>query len=325
MNNRRVLIVGGAGFIGSMVNKMLLKAGYHTVVFDNLSTGRQEAVLPETEFVEGDLADQTALQNLFQKHSFSAVMHFAAFTDVGESVVNPAKYYQNNVVNTLNLLDVMQEHQVKTFVFSSSAAVYGVPQCENLSESHPCLPINPYGETKAIVEKVLRDYEKAYGLKYSNLRYFNAAGGDPEGVIKNYKTKENNLIPLAINSLLQNTKTLTVFGTDYPTRDGTCVRDYIHVYDLGTAHILAMERLLAGQASSTYNLGNEHGFTVREVLSSIEKITGKKLAVHDGPRRAGDPPILVADATLAHKELGWQPRYPELDTIVAHAWQAKQR
>lgn len=323
MANKRVLVVGGAGFIGSMVNKMLIRAGYEVVVLDNLSKGRRKAVLLDIPFIQADLADCSAINDVFASEAFDAVMHFAAFTDVGESVNEPSLYYQNNVVNTINLLEAMRRHQVRTLIFSSSAAVYGLPLTEPLTESHPCQPINPYGESKRMVELILRDYDQAYGIRSCCLRYFNAAGGDPEGEIGNYKTKENNLIPVAIDCLLHN-RPVTIFGTDYPTPDGSCIRDYIHVYDLGSAHIAAMERLWEGSPSSTYNLGNGRGFSVKEVLASLKKVTGQSLVIHEGARRPGDPAILIADATRAQKELGWRPQFADLETIISHACHAKQ-
>lgn len=321
MKPKSILVVGGAGYIGAHVNKMLDQAGYQTVVFDNLSTGCREAVTHGT-FVQGDMADTKALDALFHSQRFDAVMHFAALIDVGESIVEPAKYYINNVSNTLNLLEAMRRHKVNKFVFSSTAAVYGIPHQQRIDENHPCQPINPYGKSKWMVEQMLRDLDQAYGLKSCSLRYFNAAGGDPEGEIKNYKSKESNLIPIALRSLLNPTGTLTIFGTDYATPDGTCIRDYIHVSDLGNAHILALEHLLREKPSAYYNLGNGQGFSVREVLGAVERVTGKILNVVEGARRPGDPPVLVADARKAMHELGWQPRYASLDTMVKHAWQA---
>lgn len=318
--NKTVLVVGGAGYIGSHVNKMLHQAGYHTVVLDNLSKGDRRAVTTGT-FIEGDIADEKCLDQLFQTYPIDAVLHFAALIDVGESITQPANYYQNNVAATLTLLKALVRHKVNTFIFSSTAAVYGVPQQNLISEQHPCAPINPYGESKLMVEKILRDFDRAYGLKSSCLRYFNAAGGDPEGEIKNYKKKESNLIPLALQSLKSNGQ-LTIFGTDYPTPDGTCIRDYIHIWDLGTAHFRAMEQLMAGGNSSTYNLGNGSGYSVHEVITAIEKVTGKKLNVKVGERRPGDPPILVADARKAKRELGWQPAYPSLEMMIKHAWES---
>lgn len=319
MTQKTILIAGGAGFIGSHVNKILNQAGYQTLVLDNLSSGSEKAVTRGT-FIEGDLADSNRLDAIFSQNSIDAVMHFAALIDVGESVKDPGPYYQNNVANTLNLLQAMVRHSVKTFIFSSSAAVYGIPEEIFITEKHPCHPINPYGETKWMVEKILRDFEASYGLQSISLRYFNAAGGDPEREVKNYKKKESNLIPLILRSLKSGGK-VTVFGTDYPTPDGTCIRDYIHICDLGSAHLLAMERLLKGHSGGIFNLGNGQGFSVKDVIHTVEEVTGLRVNVINGPRRAGDPPVLVANAEKAQNELGWLPRYPDLKTIIQHAWE----
>lgn len=319
MHKQTILVTGGAGFIGSHVNKMLHQAGYQTVVLDNLSNGHPETVLCGT-FIKGDLADTGLLDQLFNRYRIDAVMHFAAFIDVGESVYDPAKYYFNNVVNTLNLLNAMLRNRVKTFIFSSTAALFGYPLEPTIKENHPCHPINPYGESKWMVEKILRDYGQAYGLKYSCLRYFNAAGGDPEGKIKNYQKKATNLIPLILKSI-KNGNALTIYGTDYPTRDGTCIRDYIHIEDLGKAHIAALEQLFEEYPSTYYNLGNGKGFSVREVIHAAEAILGRKVTVIEGSRRAGDAPILLADSTKAAQELHWQPTY-SLEQMIEHAWMA---
>ncbi|WP_042281223.1 UDP-glucose 4-epimerase GalE [Candidatus Protochlamydia sp. R18] len=320
MSQLTILIVGGAGYIGSHVNKMLNLMGYHTIVVDNLSRGSIKTVLHGT-FVQGDLCDPLFLNQLFQKYTIDAVMHFAAYIDVGESVVNPAKYYQNNVVNTLNLLTAMVKSQVKTFIFSSTAAIFGYPLSNKIAESHPCHPINPYGETKWVAEKMLRDFEQAYGLKYSCLRYFNAAGGDPEGKIKNYQTKSSNLIPLILKSLQHETKSITIYGTDYATTDGTCIRDYIHIQDLGHAHIKALEQLFNGSSSTSYNLGNGNGFSVKEVIQTVEKVLNKKVSFIEGARRPGDPPILLADTQKAASLLNWHPQF-SLAEMIKHAWTA---
>ena len=315
-----ILVMGGAGFVGSHVNKMLNQHGYQTIVFDNLSLGDRRAVT-KGQFIQGDMDHIQDLERVFSDFPIHAVMHFAGLIDVGESIVEPAKYYHHNVVNTLSLLDMMRRHSVKFFIFSSSAAIFGIPQEQSLSETHPCFPINPYGESKLMVEKILRDFDRAYGIKSSCLRYFNAAGGDPEGEIKNYKRKETNLIPIILRSLKSN-GSVTIFGTDYPTPDGTCIRDYIHVNDLGAAHIAAMEHLLKGGPSSFYNLGNGKGFSVREVIDAAEKVTGLTAQVIKGPRREGDPAILVADSTKAFNELGWKPKYERLEVMISHAWNA---
>jgi len=317
-----ILVVGGAGFIGLHVNKMLHSHGYNTVIFDNLSQGSKQAITHGKLF-EGSIGCKEDLEKVFSQNPIQAVMHFAALTDVGESVIEPAKYYIQNVTNTINLLEAMRKYEIKTLVFSSSAAIFGVPKSPRINECHPCLPINPYGKSKLMVETIMTDYDLAYGLKSSCLRYFNAAGGDPEGEIKNYKRKDNNLIPLILRSLLHpQGGPITIFGTDYPTLDGTCIRDYIHVDDLASAHILAMEQLIRERRSSHYNLGNGNGFSVRQVIASVERVTGKKVNVVEGAKRPGDPAILVADSQKAQSELGWHAKYPELDTMVAHAWQA---
>lgn len=321
MSLPNVLVVGGAGFIGSHVTKMLSRSGYHPIVFDNLSSGHREAVTCGT-FIHGDLANPKDLQDVFERYPIIAVMHFAALIDVGESVIDPAKYYIHNVSYTLNLLEAMRKFGVYTLIFSSSAAIFGTPHEVPMPETHPCRPISPYGHTKLIVEQILQDCDHAYGIKSSCLRYFNAAGGDPKGEIKNHKLKETNLIPLVLRSLKDPSKTVTIFGTDYPMLDGTCIRDYIHLEDLGSAHILAMEKLLQGGSSTNYNLGNGNGFSVRQVISAAEEATGLKVKAIEGPRRPGDPPILVADALKARTELGWNPVYPNLKEMISHAWLA---
>lgn len=319
-NKKTILVVGGAGFIGSHINKLLHQFGYETIVLDNLSKGNRKAVTRGL-FIQGDLADNACLDQIFQNHPIDAVMHFAAYIDVGESVTNPAAYYTNNVANTMNLLNAMLKHSVKYIIFSSTAAIFGNPIELPVKETHPCMPLNPYGKTKLMIEHMLQDYGYAYGIKFCCLRYFNAAGGDPEGEIKNFKRKESNLIPVALRSLKNGTP-ITIFGTDYPTMDGTCIRDYIHILDLGSAHILAMEHLLSGKESAFYNLGNGKGFSVLEVLNTVEKVTGKPLNIMMGPRREGDSPCLIADSKKAELELGWKPQYTSLEIMIEHAWKA---
>lgn len=321
MQKKWVLVTGGAGFIGSHVNKMLHLAGYETVVLDNLIRGNRKAV-KNGVFIEGNVGDSTTLDSIFKSYPISAVMHFAALTDVGESVQDPLRYYQNNLANTLTLLDSMRRNGIKVFIFSSTAAIFGLPREKQITESHPCLPINPYGQSKLMVETTLQDCDRAYGIRACCLRYFNAAGGDPDGEIKNYKAKESNLIPIILRSLGKTEGAVTVFGTDYSTTDGTCIRDYIHVEDLARAHILAMEKLLNGAPSSQYNLGNGHGFSVREVIAAVEKVTAQHIKVIEGPRRPGDPPVLVASSEKAQRELNWHPQYPSLEDMIAHAWLA---
>ncbi len=320
MKEQTILIVGGAGFIGSHVNKMLHKNGYHTLVLDNFSRGHRSSVCYGT-LIEGDLANPLILKHIFETYSIQAVMHFAAFINVGESVQNPAKYYLNNVVNTIHLLTTMLKYQVKTFIFSSSAAIFGHPLTPFIREDHPCTPINPYGESKWMIEKILRDFEAAYHLKFCCLRYFNAAGGDPEGEIKNYQTQSSNLIPRLLLSLRNLDDAVTVYGTDYPTPDGTCIRDFVHLEDLSHAHILAMEKLLAGASSNYYNLGSGRGFSVREVIRAVEEALGEKIKMIEGPRRLGDPPVLLADSSKAAAELNWKPRYL-LSDMISHAWKS---
>lgn len=321
MSKGSILVTGGAGFIGSIANAKLIEAGYDTVILDNLSSGDRRSVKKGT-FVEGDISDDAILTKIFKEHPVKAVLHFAAFTDVGESVLRPIKYFQNNVFGTLNLLKIMAGHGIKKFIFSSSAAVYGIPNEIPVKETTPCNPINPYGESKLKIEQILQELDQQLNLRYCSLRYFNAAGGDHAGIIKNYKAKENNLIPVALNALLTPGKEITIFGTDYKTADGTCIRDYIHVDDLVDAHIKALENLEKGNPSAIYNLGNGNGFSVRQVLNAIEKITKKKLKIVEGPRRQGDPPTLIADSSKAQKELGWKPRFTDLETIVEDAWKA---
>ncbi len=317
---KTILLIGGAGYIGSHVNKMLFRQGYATVVFDNQSTGNQLAVVAG-EYVDGDVNSSYDLATLFNRRQFDGVMHFAAKTDVGESVVDPLSYYKNNVCGTLNLLSYMKMYGIDSFVFSSSAAVYGLPKRDKVSEEDPCRPINPYGHSKWMVEQILADSSSAYGLRSVSLRYFNAAGGDPEGEVGFYRTHPSNLIPRVLCGLARGERGVTLFGNDYPTSDGTCVRDYIHVQDLAHAHILSLEYLFSGGESTVYNLGNGEGFTVREVFAAIEEVTGKKLEIIEGARREGDPPILVANALRAKKDLDWTPGYSSLCEMIAHAWQ----
>lgn len=319
MTSPRILVVGGAGYIGSHMVKLLLAHGYQITILDNFSTGYRDAIVGG-EIVKADLADRDALNALFARRAFDAVMHFASFIQVGESVNAPAKYYANNVTNTLNLLDAMVMHGVKRFIFSSSAAVYGNPLLVAVSENHPKAPINPYGRTKWIVEQILEDYDRAYDLKSISLRYFNAAGADPAGQLGERHEPETHLIPLVLRAASGRLPDIKVFGRDYETPDGTCIRDYVHVSDLCEAHRLALVRLMHGAGSAVYNLGNGNGFSVAEVIAAAERVTTRAICVTPMPRRAGDPPRLVADATLAHTELGWQPRFDRLETIIAHAW-----
>lgn len=320
-SNKTILIVGGAGYIGSYVNKILHLKGYRTVVFDNLSRGcRSNASYGD--FFQGDLSNIPDLKSVFRKNHFDAIMHFAAFADVGESVQNPAKYYKNNVSGTLNLLEMALKFGVLTFIFSSSAAIFGLPQAPSIDEKHPCNPINPYGESKWMVEKILHDFDIAYGLKSCCLRYFNAAGADPEGQLRWIGRKESNLIPLLLKSINPSEKRVTIFGNDYPTPDGTCIRDYIHIHDLAVAHILGLEKLWMDRKSSAYNLGNGKGFSVKNVVEAVQQVVGKSLPIIEGARRMGDPPILIANPAKAERELGWHPQYTDLKTMIQHAYEA---
>jgi UDP-glucose 4-epimerase len=316
----KILVVGGAGYIGSHMVKMLLEQGHAVVTFDNLSSGFRDAVLGG-EFVKGDLADKAKLDEVFRMHRPDAVMHFASHIQVGESVLHPDKYYLNNVTNTLNLLDTMVKHEVEYFIFSSTAAIFGEPEYVPIDHAHPKEPLNPYGRSKWMVEQILGDYENAYGLKSVCLRYFNAAGADPSGLLGERHEPETHLIPLVLQALSGRRESITVFGRDYNTPDGTCMRDYIHVVDLCSAHLLALQRLMATGLSRRYNLGNESGYTVQEVIDAAEEVTGCVVRVEEGSRRSGDPAMLVADATLAREELGWKPIYSDLHTIIRHAWQ----
>lgn len=314
-----ILVVGGAGYIGSHMVKMLLAAGHQVVTLDSLVGGYRDAVLGG-EFVQGDLSDSALLNELFRQYAFDGVMHFASFIQVGESVKVPAKYYRNNVTNTQNLLDAMVEHGVRRFIFSSTAAIFGEPHYVPIDEVHPQLPINPYGRSKLMVEHMLEDYGRAYGLRSVCLRYFNAAGADPEGELGERHEPETHLIPLVLQAASGHREAVTVFGADYDTPDGTCIRDYIHVQDLCDAHMLALEHLMSGGASARYNLGNGNGFSVREVIDSARRVTGREIPVRHGERRGGDAARLVADSSLIKRELGWVPKYAELDAMVAHAW-----
>jgi UDP-glucose 4-epimerase len=315
----KVLIVGGAGYIGSHMVKMLVKAGHQVVTLDNLSMGYRDSV-KYGDFIEGDIVDSELLEQVFSSHEFDGVMHFASYIEVGESVRDPAKYYRNNLANTLNLLDAMVHHQVKSLIFSSTAAIFGEPEYTPIDESHPKKPINPYGKSKLMVEQALEDYEKAHGLQSICLRYFNAAGADPEGELGERHNPETHLIPLILQAASGRRDKISIFGQDYPTDDGSCVRDYIHIVDLCSAHLLALEKLINGSGSKRYNLGNGNGFSVIEMIEAVKSVTGKDFNVATEQRRPGDPAILVANSALARTELGWEPVYDDLEIIVQHAW-----
>ena len=314
-----MLVVGGAGYIGSHTVRELLDAGIDTTVLDNLSAGHDWAV-PEDILVKGDLGDEIFLDNLFSRQDFDAVMHFASFIQVGESVVNPLKYYSNNVGNTINLLQVMERHSIKKFVFSSTAAVYGCPDETPITEEARLGPLNPYGLSKLMVENILKDCERAWGLKSAILRYFNAAGAHISGKIGEAHEPETHLIPLLIQTALGKRDFITIYGSDYPTRDGTNVRDYIHVTDLALAHILALRALGDNKPSIVYNLGNGIGYSNLEVIEVVKRVTGVNFSVIFGDRRPGDPSTLVASSARIVRELGWNPKFNELETIVETAY-----
>jgi UDP-arabinose 4-epimerase len=314
-----ILVVGGAGYIGSHTAKLLAEAGHPPIVFDNLSSGHRWALRWGT-FEEGDLADPASIAAVLRRHEVEAVIQFAALIQVGESVREPRKYFRGNLVNTLNLLDAMVDAGVRNIVFSSTAAVYGDPIQVPIPEDHPLAPVSPYGDTKLAVEQVLRRYETAYGLRSAILRYFNAAGADPSGEIGEAHPEESHLIPLAIDAALGRRPPLQIFGTDYPTPDGTAVRDYVHVVDLAQAHRLALDHLAAGKPSFVANVGTGQGHSVREVIAAVEQVSGRQVPHAFAPRRAGDAPVLVADPARIQGLLGWRPGRPALDQIVADAW-----
>lgn len=314
----KILVIGGAGYIGSHMVKMLSREGCQACTLDDLSSGHRDAV-PIGEFVQGDFGNRNVLEQVLAQ-GFDAVMHFASFIQVGESVTHPSKYYRNNFVNTLNLLDAMKDHGIFNFIFSSTAATFGEPLYMPIDEKHPQTPINPYGRSKLMVEQALSDYDRAYGLKSVCLRYFNAAGADPEGQLGERHDPETHLIPLVLQAASGRRPHITVYGRDYDTPDGTCIRDYIHINDLCSAHWLSLQSLMSGKCSQAYNLGNGNGFSVQQVIDTAKAVTGRHIPVQEGLRRPGDPARLVADATLARKNLGWQPKFANLAAIIEHAW-----
>ncbi|MSQ95459.1 MAG: UDP-glucose 4-epimerase GalE [Gemmataceae bacterium] len=313
-----ILVTGGAGYIGSHAVKLFLERGLDVWVYDSLVYGHRAAV-PADRLIVGDLNEINRIDQLLPEKRIDAVVHFAAFTYVGESVTNPAKYYQNNLVNTLNLMECLRRHKVARFVFSSTAATYGMPDQMPITEGTPQKPINPYGASKLAVEHALADYANAYQWGFAALRYFNASGAHASGAIGEDHTPETHLIPLVIQAAMGQRPHIEIFGTDYPTPDGTCVRDYIHVDDLAAAHLLALEKLQPGQHLH-YNLGIGRGYSVREVIAAVESVTGKKVPIKEGPRRAGDPPVLVASSDKIQQDLGWKPRYTDIKAIVETAW-----
>lgn len=322
-----ILVTGGAGYIGSHSVLTLQRAGYEVIVLDNLVYGHQDLVetVLKTKLIVGNTNDRELLRQIFAEHQIDAVMHFAAYAYVGESVTMPAKYYHNNVVGTLTLVEAMLEAKIDKFVFSSTCATYGEPDSVPITEDQPQNPINPYGATKLMVERILQDFSHAYNFRSVCLRYFNAAGADPEGNLGEDHNPETHLIPLVLQTALGQRKSVSIFGTDYDTPDGSCVRDYIHVLDIAQAHILALEYLLQDGQTDVFNLGNGSGFSVKEVIETARKITGKEITAILGDRRPGDPPALVGSGAKAKSILGWQPAYSNLDDIIAHAWRWHQK
>ncbi len=317
--NIPVLITGGAGYIGSHTVKLLLKDGFEVLILDNFSSGRLELLIGG-KVIQADLRDRDALYEIFSCHRIQAVLHFASLIQVGESYKNPQKYYTHNLETSLNLLRTSLSYGIKYFIFSSSAAVYGVPKQIPIPESHPLQPVNPYGWTKLFVETILQDYSRAYGLRFISLRYFNAAGADPEGQLGEIHEPETHLIPNILLHLLGYKKEFHLFGNDFPTPDGTAVRDYIHVTDLAEAHMLALKKLLQGGESDFLNLGSNRGYSVLEVIHKSEEITGRKVNYIQKPRRKGDVPVLLASQEKAKKSLGWKPAYSSLENIIETAW-----
>jgi len=314
-----ILVTGGLGYVGSHAVKQLVDRGEQVISLDNLVFGHTEAACG-SEVVVGDIGDRDLLNRVFSSHQIDAVMHFAAFADVGESVADPRKYYVNNISNSLAMLDVMVEHGVKKMIFSSSAATFGEPEIVPIPEDHPKTPTNPYGRSKLMLEEILKEYEHAYGLRSISFRYFNASGADPSGLIGEDHTPEHHLIPIILQVALGQREKISVFGTDWPTPDGTCVRDYVHVTDLAQAHLRGLDALRDGKSTTAYNLGNGNGYSVLEVIRVVEEVTGKKISVVGTQRRPGDPAVLVASSEKIVNELGWDPKFPDLRTIVQTAW-----
>lgn len=316
---KNIIVAGGAGYIGSHMVKMLGESGFNPITVDNLSTGHRDSVLCG-DFEECDIADSAGMGRIFEKYNPSAVMHFAAFSLVAESVSKPDKYYRNNVAGTLNLLDTMRKYACDRFIFSSTAAVFGNPEYLPIDEEHPKKPVNPYGTSKLIVESILRDNSRAYGLEYVIFRYFNAAGHDESGDLKERHNPETHLIPLVVQAAKGERPHISVYGDDYDTPDGTCVRDYIHVNDLCSAHLAGLRYLENGGDSSDFNLGNGSGFSVKEIIEKVRLVSGVDFDVKTEERRAGDPPSLVADSLKAKKILGWQPEYTDIEDIIKTVW-----
>ncbi len=320
----RIFVTGGAGYVGSHCVKHLCEQGHEVTVYDNLSRGHRAAVHPAAEFVRGDLADAGALRVALGKHSFDAAMHFAALAYVGESVAEPLRYYRNNVANTLTLLEALRDAGVRRLVFSSTCATYGLPRRIPIVEDAPQDPINPYGRTKLAVEWMLQDSASAWGLGSCALRYFNACGAAQDGSIGEHHEPESHLIPIVLEVALGKREHVAIFGTDYETPDGTCIRDYIHVEDLASAHQLAVESIRPGEASA-FNVGTGIGQSVREIIGAAGRVVGRPIPVKESPRRPGDPPTLVADAARIRRSLGWEPRWTDIERIIASAWAWHQR
>lgn len=322
---KTILVTGGAGYVGSHTVKALKKESCKVVIYDNLVYGHKWATQYADDFIEGDLSDRDKLKKVFDRYVFDGVLHFAAYAYVGESVNNPSKYYQNNVVNSLNLLDMIIKNGIRKIVFSSSCTVYGIPNEIPVSEGHPLNPISPYGKTKFMVEHILQDYQKAYGLNYAALRYFNAAGADAEGELYEDHTPETHLIPLILKVASGEKEFLEIYGNDYPTADGSCVRDYVHVDDLASAHIQALNFLEKNPGGHIFNLGYGKGYSVKEIIEIARKVTKKTIAVRIGPRRDGDPAALIADNKKALNILSWSPQRDDIEMIVKSAWENSQK
>lgn len=316
----KILVTGGAGYVGSHTVRLMQQRGDEPVVFDNLSKGHRGAVAAD-RLVEGDLLDRSSLCRAFDSGPFDAVMHFAAHYDVGESVVDPRKYFRDNLIGALHLFEEMLDRKIRFVILSSTCATYGNPLFVPMGEEHPQNPVNPYGETKLEIEKMLRAYDRAYGLRSTSLRYFNAAGADPSGALGEKHAPETHLIPIVLDAAFDPSRTVTIYGRDYPTPDGTCIRDYVHVTDLADAHLRALDHMVRTRSSAAFNLGTGKGHSVLEVLETARSVTGREVRVVDGPRREGDPAELVARADRARIDLGWEPKYSSLRTIVETAWE----
>jgi UDP-glucose 4-epimerase len=322
-----ILVTGGAGYIGSQTILNLQQKGYKIIVLDNFSTGHKDIVqnVLKLSCIEGDVGDRQLLNHIFQNNHIQAVIHFAASAYVSESIDNPIKYYRNNVANTLTLLEAMLAANVKNIVFSSTCATYGIPLEIPIKENHPQNPINPYGTSKLAIERIIKDFEKAYGLRFIIFRYFNAAGADPNGNLGEDHKPEPHLIPLVLLAALGKIAKIDIYGSDYSTPDGTCIRDYIHVQDIAIAHVIGLEYLLTSQMSQIFNLSNGQGFSVWDIIKTVQDVTHSNILVNQSSRRLGDPAILVGDSQKVRQILGWQPKYSELQQIISHAWQWHQK